>query len=1101
MSAALCEAEDRVRNTFKDVSTGVRSLTKPEERLCLKVGEVAKEVLARGVYRFAYQADQHPCSRTTQSDGTPITVTDRIREELGSGTVFMRRGRACHEFQVGCSYYRCAKLDVRPRILLREPVPMTAGKSAMSEWAILQRDSVSLRQAGHLGPAVEHYCWDRAKFSALTRIAKCFHAQERFPAAGGVSSKVLSLSQFVVTTGCSLHDVNKAQEWGMHAEFHNKEILRDCWVVCESLRNSLNLVKKCIGAWLAESVVFVDPLPATGVEEIRCLFTALGVEPEVVEFFTEVLELRFEGDKLLVSRACDTMPDLSTQLQAYLLKGWSVNRFTESRWQTIGNCTRGLVVGLLTGLGGLLGYILNDTGESQFYLKGWKRLKDDRLAFVVTLALCSRVSDSLQAELITDARVASRFQELVGIMEEEVDWLLSLPWSTMRAVASIGGMTVPELRAKVHKVAHVTVGFIQERVFSQLQQHPFSLAVGDIDQLAANLIDLEAGDEPEEQVAKQLWLLMHMEYPKHRLIGVLLLIHNLQWSTLTAEQLHASAALMMRHHPDYGMSTLLSRTMTVMARKLLPVPTDDEKLLDKTHRKLAREVATCPQRCTGKALFIRDIFQVARSKYGTGVGRPKNLTTRIIAGAANKYNKQSEKTKRTYSAMSHAQSSRAVESRNGRIEALRGTIDITSMRIAEAATSQSTLTLSSCCWGETDFEIFVECMGSARFSGRQFLQKREASLAAPEALAGDVLMRMHEFKVPDPAPEVLAPWLQTASLYRAFFEHSAFRFTIDGQQQVWKFCFAKQSPRFVRVSRMYPVLPSQSFVSEVSAMTWDTMGDLHAAYAFTMDIHNVVSAATFGEVDENSVDVIDGLEFVGDSLLRTQEYAVPFKVFVDELPDPSTGAVKKDDKKRAATSSAKHQKEVVEELPWVEKFWREELEAPEEPDQAEEIAEMPAEDWMTDQDIEAVFSEVDRAREYVACATGSVVNIDDFPVTVLGGKWTKQNKQKSFDAVSAAATGAYAIKFCQDQNVFASARFDIEAYTMVYANMLGRGWAHKMQHFLNLSAEHEADLHVFTADEIASYSEPSEFTAAADVLKGHWLAPGRIRQIRALFSA
>ena len=137
----------------------------------------------------------------------------------------------------------------------------------------------------------------------------------------------------------------------------------------------------------------------------------------MAEVFADQLELRFEDGKLLISRACDTMPDLRTELQSHLLKGWSVNRLTESRWQTIGNCSRGLVVGLVTGLGGLLGYILNDTGESQFYLKGWKRLKDDRLAFVVTLALCSRVSDSLQAELIADARVAMRVDELVTTLE------------------------------------------------------------------------------------------------------------------------------------------------------------------------------------------------------------------------------------------------------------------------------------------------------------------------------------------------------------------------------------------------------------------------------------------------------------------------------------------------------------------------------------------------------------------------------------------------------------------------------------------------------------------------------------------------------------
>lgn len=64
-----------------------------------------------------------------------------------------------------------------------------------------------------------------------------------------------------------------------------------------------------------------------------------------------------------------------------------------------------------------------------------------------------------------------------------------------------------------------------------------------------------------------------------------------------------------------------------------------------------------------------------------------------------------------------------------------------------------------------------------------------------------------------------------------------------------------------------------------------------------------------------------------------------------------------------------------------------------------------------------------------------------------------------------------AIRFCTDFKVHQSVSFDIDSYTMKHAVTLARGWAHKMQHFLNLSARRDAD--GFTPGEFAYYQEPT----------------------------
>ena len=90
-----------------------RALSWVDAKKASRVAEVAKEVLRSGAQRFVTVADNQPCSRSTSSDGTPITVSHRIAAELQSGTVYRRSGKACHEFQVGCSFYMTHWEDCR----------------------------------------------------------------------------------------------------------------------------------------------------------------------------------------------------------------------------------------------------------------------------------------------------------------------------------------------------------------------------------------------------------------------------------------------------------------------------------------------------------------------------------------------------------------------------------------------------------------------------------------------------------------------------------------------------------------------------------------------------------------------------------------------------------------------------------------------------------------------------------------------------------------------------------------------------------------------------------------------------------------------------
>eukprot|EP00959_Pyramimonas_sp_CCMP1952_P372950 7810098-Pyramimonas_sp.AAC.1 len=82
-----------------------RALDKNEERELSRIRCVGSDCLKQGLLDRAWH---DPCCfamRSLTSDGTPLTVSDSIKEHLGP-TVFRRYGKSCHEFLVGCQYYK-----------------------------------------------------------------------------------------------------------------------------------------------------------------------------------------------------------------------------------------------------------------------------------------------------------------------------------------------------------------------------------------------------------------------------------------------------------------------------------------------------------------------------------------------------------------------------------------------------------------------------------------------------------------------------------------------------------------------------------------------------------------------------------------------------------------------------------------------------------------------------------------------------------------------------------------------------------------------------------------------------------------------------------
>jgi hypothetical protein len=195
-----------------------------------------------------------------------------------------------------------------------------------------------------------------------------------------------------------------------------------------------------------------------------------------------------------------------------------------------------------------------------------------------------------------------RAQELEQGMLDELAFLTQLGESFWTALGESCGMAPALLRSEVISAAHVSMAFFSMRTLAEARKFPWCLGVGDKDK---NLDDLAAGPMPAEPVSAKIWHLVRLGFNRTQLKQGLDLIVDCPWGTASAEQQHASATIMKKFHPEYGMESLMLRSMLHSFRLLLPGATEAEKQLSAQLQKVQKLMAKRPQCISGRQADVR----------------------------------------------------------------------------------------------------------------------------------------------------------------------------------------------------------------------------------------------------------------------------------------------------------------------------------------------------------------------------------------------------------------------------------------------------------------------------------------------------------------
>ena len=141
---------------------------------------------------------------------------------------------------------------------------------------------------------------------------------------------------------------------------------------------------------------------------------------------------------------------------------------------------------------------------------------------------------------------------------------------------------------------------------------PWRLCRGDLDENIDEIASLL--DPPEEPCTSNIWHLIQEGFSKHQLKLVLEALGECPWSSLPAEQQHASVSLLHRWHPEYGIESLVCRSLMHQVVRVLPQTSKLDRHISRVVKKLRVLSNKVPEKASGSHMLVQALVRVVRGR-------------------------------------------------------------------------------------------------------------------------------------------------------------------------------------------------------------------------------------------------------------------------------------------------------------------------------------------------------------------------------------------------------------------------------------------------------------------------------------------------------
>ena len=911
-----------IRAAFLEFCTVGRTIQREEVELLGRLGEVLKANVKARVSTFLQRHAGQPVLYSYQSDATSGLVFSSVVQH-SYGKKVARSGKTLIEFLVQRALYkaRSPSGQVFVEELYRDPVPLHDGKGAWPLFTAGCQFAPLLRQAGHQGICLTHVIFDRAVQAPLARNFE--RRTEGYYVTGvgpdlGPDCKEKWWTDLCVANGCACHDISNSFKWALNP-FIQENLLKDLYIVVESLRNSFTILQASMRKFLIKYLSF-RPEGATTGAAAAWFWQVMGVEVDMMEAVLEVSPW-WEGERLWVNSELandrGNLGKITTVLQ-YLFK-W--RKFTETRFLSVGSSCRGVVASLAVGLSALVEIARATPGCTDYHISGFGRLSPAVLEYMVVAAVSSWAPDSLMAEVMEDDRLLKRVASLKEIFATEIVWLDSLPLPVWEMLSSIAGPAQSHsvLRHKVLTAVHVSAAYIDRKLFQVLGALPWRLAVGDI---VANLRELAGMDgDGLDSCSAKLRQLQQMGYSEALLVDAVTLLGEVPWSTLLVEQGHGSTAASHRLRPTYAIDMLAKRALLHQCRHLF-----FPSLYDKAQQKLntKREVLQRrnPKKSSGQTAYLGWLCLVAREKVaeeGKSI-LPRWMVQDLVRQHSSRFKDLPPLLQEHFEEEAAALARYRQLSLDEEVLDTMQSLDLLHARhLEELCTVGPRNVCGAVRFGEQDFVAMAELLAQADFSGASARALRELAMRSPAPPPVQVRAQFEAVVLPGAtAQRKMPPWLPGVCINRNWFQGTAFLADEAEGSKAFLFLYATQQPyaasflAMEKVEKVFPYLDA----SEPEVLP-GVLSQLYQRY-FSFKLGDTVpeSAVHFPEGAE--VKVVDCCFFLHSGTIATDMDPEPLSELLQRLPAKAQ-ATKAQESKRPSTKGA-HLEGLLDDMPWLDEY-------------------------------------------------------------------------------------------------------------------------------------------------------------------------------------
>ena len=1034
----------------------------------------------------------------------------RIHRSIGNQYQTRRDGKQTHEYlaQVSFIRYENADGDMVSQCRFAPPLPLTQGKTAIAIFSAGRKFGPTLRQLGHRGIVIQHYCFDRACLSSVGKLCLQEHRKNaKGFGATPAESTYLEQLEWSEMIGCALHDAHNALKWGLHQQCSDRQFMKDLWKVFQALRNSYDLILKYVCPWLIEHVAWTEEANCPPMDELQDVWDTLGLDPVLSQLMVEEMRMRWDPQtqRLHIKSDWQRRPNAMDDIATVLLGVWRFKQFSDSRWVTIGCNSRSIVAGLLTGLDSLVGRIRADPLASDYEIKGWEKFDTRAKRFVVVASVASYVSDSVLSIIFEDSRVPRQAPQLREALEGELKWLETMDshtWAALGSVFTAGeGVSAWDLRAEILGGAHLAAGYFNWECLSEVDKYPWCLATNPDEGLA----ELRAREsKPDQPAAGKIWDLLRAGFSTDKIKTALELLLDCPWSTAATEQAHAMGAVIKRLHHELCPASLVARAMIGGFRKLLPARTIEERQIDSLRTELRNLEKKNPSRMQARQVFFGELMGLSTEWLRSGrLQQGANRHVKIMAGHGQLFKKLKAKDVAQLEHKAKIARSKSFDKLVEEKDAVRARLRLAIDRMELQRASRPCLSLTACKFDQPDMSGLQQQWKACRWTEKQVKQRMDMLLAAPNIVSDSHQKELQQQDVPS------YQWMNNpgaarpAWLAEVVHRHSEFKETVwclqnGGLEQYYKLLFIVKSPYqlyFEQVEKANiaggagGALPAIDALGKVGAGDWK-----HRWIAPQLALKDwsqlPLQAGTTIKIYPQAVCV---------GRFTTLGYAEPVLLhqFVDGIPLVAQEPAEPAEKRPRPAPKVQPQTFTPEQLaqfPWLAKS----VGAPKKAaasagaagscdvpsGEEEDIFAAPV---LTEEQLLQLYNELERKRAEAWEQDLGHIGGSFFKISILGGELLMKASGKSYDAVRCFASGKACQTWCTKYNLQQATRFDTEFYGESEAITLAITWGERMGYFYSLWLNQANPDYMYTQADFDNWSPHEAFAKLKASLKGKQL--------------